>query len=219
MSVRRYTETLCDTSAILQCPRCQSEDPRIHLNQMTSFGYPLHFCRTCKGSFNELTGTPFSHIEVPPISSLQVLYCRLRFKLRYRDVTELFWLQGFHFTHETVRKWSERFTAEFAEHLRAKRQQTFGRVWSVDETYVKVQGKWCYLYRGMDAYDNLLDVRLSEHQDMEAAKTFTACSAAATAMMATAPARPMRPQAAARPDSKVVASATSAISSTATPKN
>ncbi|MEL6384914.1 MAG: hypothetical protein AAFQ89_21130 [Cyanobacteria bacterium J06626_18] len=59
----------------------------------------------------------------------QVLYCRLRFKLSYRDVAEPFSLRGFHFTHETVRDWSERFTADFAEHIRIKRQRTFGRIW------------------------------------------------------------------------------------------
>ena len=139
---------------------------------MTHLGYPMHFCRSCQRSFNERTGTLFNHIEVPTDIVFQVLYCRLRFKLSYRDVAELFWLRGFHFTHETVRDWSERFTAELAEHLRAKRQRTFGRTWYVDETYVKIQRKWCYLYRGIDKYGNLLDVRLSEHRDMKAAKAF-----------------------------------------------
>ncbi|MEL6383685.1 MAG: hypothetical protein AAFQ89_14765 [Cyanobacteria bacterium J06626_18] len=74
----------------MQCPHCQSEDTRIRLNQMTSLGYPLHFCRTCQRSFNERTGTPFNHIEVPTDIVFQVLYCRLCFKLSYRDVAELF---------------------------------------------------------------------------------------------------------------------------------
>ncbi len=40
----------------------------------------------------------------------------------------------------------------------------------MDETYVKISGKWCYLYRGIDEYGNLVDVFLSEHRDMAAAK-------------------------------------------------
>ncbi|WP_346293689.1 IS6 family transposase [Sphaerothrix gracilis] len=111
-------------------------------------------------------------IKIPINIVFQVLYRRICFKLSYRDVAELFWLCGFHFTHETVRHWSERFAPEFAEHIRNKRQQTFGRIWYVDETYVRIQGKWCYLYRGIDEYGNLLNVRLSEHRDMEAAKAF-----------------------------------------------
>jgi transposase-like protein len=156
----------------MQCPHCHSENTRVRLNQTTSLGYPLHFCRSCQRSFNERTGTPFNHLEVPTDIVFQVLYCRLRFKLSYRDVAELFWLRGFDFSHETVREWSERFAPEFAEHIRNKRQQTFGRIWYVDETYVRIQGRWCYLYRGIDEHGNLLDVRLSEHRDMAAAKAF-----------------------------------------------
>lgn len=46
------------------------------------------------------------------------------------------------------------------------------RSWYVDETYVKVQGKWCYLYRAIDEDGNLVDSRLSEKRDMDAAKQF-----------------------------------------------
>jgi len=159
----------------MHCPHCQSEDTLVRLKQVTSLSYPLYFCRGCKRSFNERTGTPFNHLEMPTDILFQVLYCRLRFKFSYRDVAELLWLRGFHFTHETVREWSERFAPEFAEHMRRKWQRTVGRIWYVDETDetdetdVRVQGHWCYLYRGIDEYGNLLDVRLSEHRDIEAA--------------------------------------------------
>jgi putative transposase len=42
----------------------------------------------------------------------------------------------------------------------------------VDETYVKVRGKWYYLYRAIDADGNLVDSRLSEKRDREAAQQF-----------------------------------------------
>lgn len=73
----------------------------------------------------------------------QVPYCCLRFKLSYWNVAELFWLCGFHFSHETVREWSKRFAPEFAEHIRNKHQQTFGRIWCVDETYIRIQSRCC----------------------------------------------------------------------------
>ncbi len=44
----------------------------------------------------------------------------------------------------------------------------------MDETYIRVKGKWCYLYRAIDEDGNLVDVRLSEKRDMEAAKAFFA---------------------------------------------
>ena len=46
------------------------------------------------------------------------------------------------------------------------------RSWYVDETYVNVKGKWCYLYRAIDRDGNLVDSMLSEKRDMEAAKRF-----------------------------------------------
>ncbi|GHO71303.1 hypothetical protein KSC_101950 [Ktedonobacter sp. SOSP1-52] len=39
-------------------------------------------------------------------------------------------------------------------------------------TYVKVRGKWCSLYRAIDAHGNLVDSRLSEKRDMEASQPF-----------------------------------------------
>ena len=56
----------------MQCPHCHSEDTRIRRNQTTSLGYPLHFCRSCQRSFNERTGTPFNHLEVPTDIVFQV---------------------------------------------------------------------------------------------------------------------------------------------------
>ena len=42
----------------------------------------------------------------------------------------------------------------------------------MDETYIKVHGKWCYLYRAIDEDGNLVDSKLSEKRDMDAAKQF-----------------------------------------------
>ncbi|WP_347277919.1 DDE-type integrase/transposase/recombinase [Leptolyngbya sp. FACHB-711] len=44
----------------------------------------------------------------------------------------------------------------------------------MDETYIRISGRWCYLYRGIDEDGSLVDVRLSEKRDMEAAKAFFA---------------------------------------------
>ncbi len=42
----------------------------------------------------------------------------------------------------------------------------------MDETYVKVHGKWCSLYRAIDRDGNLVDSRLSEKRNRGAAKQF-----------------------------------------------
>jgi putative transposase len=107
----------------------------------------------------------------PDIVFLVVLW-RLRYKLSLRDLAEMFLERGFVFTHETVRDWEARFAPLLAEHLRVKRRGHVAPSWYVDETYVKVQGKWCYLYRAIDRDENLVDSRLSQKRDMDAAKQF-----------------------------------------------
>ncbi len=57
-----------------------------------------------------------------------------------------------------------------------------GRSWHVDETYVKVQGRWCYLYRAIDQHGSLVDVLLSEHRDMAAAQAFFRSAQAVTGL-------------------------------------
>jgi putative transposase len=84
----------------------------------------------------------------------------------------MFLERGWEFTHEAVREWETRFAPLIAEQLRIKRRGQAGRSWYVDETYLKVKGKWCYLYRAIDADGNLVDSRLSEKRDIDAAKRF-----------------------------------------------
>jgi putative transposase len=80
--------------------------------------------------------------------------------------------RGFVFTHETVRDWEKRFAPLVADQLRRKRRGQAGRSWYVDETYIKVHGRWCSLYRAIDADGNLVDSRLSERRDTDAAQQF-----------------------------------------------
>ncbi len=84
----------------------------------------------------------------------------------------MFLERGFAFTHEAVREWEARFAPRVADKLRAKRQGQAGRSWYTDETYIRVGGKWKYLYRAIDRDGNLVDSMLSEHRDMDAAKRF-----------------------------------------------
>ena len=155
----------------MNCPHCQASQPR-KLDKTTDLGYALFHCRRCKRKFNERTGSPFNYLEFPTDIVFQVVLCRLRYKLSLRDLAEMFLLRGFEFTHETVREWEERFAPLLAEYVRGKRKGKCGRRWYVDETYLRIKGKWCYLYRAIDGAGNLVDSRLSETRDMAAAKAF-----------------------------------------------
>ena len=91
---------------------------------------------------------------------LAVLW-RLRYKLSFRDVAEMLLQRGFAVTHETVREWEFRFAPLLTEQLRAKRRGRAGVSWYLDETYLKVVGRWCYLYRAIDRDGALIDSMLS----------------------------------------------------------
>src|SRR5947209_18904829 len=83
------------------------------------------------------------------VIALVVLW-RLRYKLSLRDLPEMFALRGMVFSHEAVREWEAKLTPALAEDLRRRRRGKVGRSWYVDETYIKVEGRWCYCYRALD---------------------------------------------------------------------
>ena len=155
----------------MNCPHCTSTRTKKRVKK-TKRGSSTFFCLTCHCTFNERTGTPFNSLEAPTDIVLLVVFFRLRYKLSLRDVAEMFLARGFVFTHETVRDWETRFASLIADQLRTKRHGQAGSSCYVDETYVKVRGKWCYLYRAIDFDGNLVDSRLSEKRDMDAAQQF-----------------------------------------------
>ena len=140
-------------SLLMTCPHCQS--PHVSLLQRkTSLGYDMFRCKDCRRIFNERTDTPFNFIEVLTDIIFQFLLCRVRYKLSYRDVAEFFLLRDFHLTHETVRFWEERFLPYFTEQIRTKRKGQVGKVWLLDETFIRVKGVWCYLYRAIGLHED-----------------------------------------------------------------
>jgi putative transposase len=142
------------------------------LSKTTDLGYAIYRCQGCRRMFNERTGTPFNFLEMPTDIVLQVVLFRLLFKLSLRDLVQMFFIRGYEFSHETVRDWEARFAPLLADQVRRRRQRTAGRSWHVDETYIKVSGRWCYLYRAIDHEGQLVDSMLSPQRDMAAAQRF-----------------------------------------------
>ncbi len=97
----------------------------------------------------------------------------LRYGLSYRDVEELLAERGIEVDHVTVYRWVQTFTPEFIDAARPARHATGAR-WFVDETYVKVAGRWTYLYRAVDQHGQVIDVLVSTRRDGAAARDFFA---------------------------------------------
>ena len=97
----------------------------------------------------------------------------LRYGLSYRDVEELLAERGIEVDHVTVYRWVQTFTPEFIDAARPARHGVGDR-WFVDETYVKVAGRWTYLYRAVDQHGQVIDVLVCERRDGAAARAFFA---------------------------------------------
>ena len=113
----------------------------------------------------------FAGFRFPPEVITVAVRWYLRYGLSYRDVEELLAERGVEVDHVTVYRWVQRFTPLFADAARPLRHATGDR-WFVDETYVKVAGRWRYLYRAVDQYGQVIDVLLSEQRDTAAARRF-----------------------------------------------
>src|ERR1700710_852270 len=102
----------------------------------------------------------FAGFRFPPEVITVAVRWYLRSGLSYRDVEELLAERGVTVGHVTVYRWVRRFIPEFVEAARPARRAPGDR-WFVDETYVKVAGRWTYLYRGVDQHGQVVDVLLS----------------------------------------------------------
>jgi len=95
----------------------------------------------------------------------------LRFGLSYRDLEELLAERGVEVDHVTLFGWVQRFTPRLIEAARPCRHAVGDR-WFVDQTYVKVAGRWRYVYRAVDHHGQVIDVLVSPRRHTAAARRF-----------------------------------------------
>ncbi len=95
----------------------------------------------------------------------------LTYPLSYRQVAEMVSDRGWAIHHTTIYRWVQEYGSELDKRCRPYLQLT-NDSWRVDETYIKVKGKWKYLYRAVDSEGNTLDFLLTAKRDATAAKRF-----------------------------------------------
>lgn len=107
-------------------------------------------------------------------SKLIILQCvrwYLRYPLSYRQISEMMRERGVEVDHSTIYRWVQKYVPEFDRRIRWH-TKTSNVSWKVDETYIKIKGKWKYLYRAVNSQSQTIDFMLSHTRDTKAAIKF-----------------------------------------------
>jgi len=95
----------------------------------------------------------------------------LMFPVSYRDLELMLQDRGIVVDHTTIFRWAQAYAAALEKRIRPHLRPTNGS-WRVDETYIRVKGRWTYLYRAVDSHGQTIDFLLSAKRDAAAAKRF-----------------------------------------------
>ena len=113
----------------------------------------------------------FKRHRYPRVVILHAVYLKLRFTLSYRDVEELLSMRGVQVDHSTVQRWVFKFSPEIEKNMHKRKRQVCSS-WRMDETYIKVGGKYRYLYRAVDKFGNTVDFLLTKRRMRGSAQLF-----------------------------------------------
>jgi transposase, IS6 family len=96
-------------------------------------------------------------------------YCK--YGISYRDLAEMMSERGVAVDPSTIFRWVQRYAPEIEKRVRQYQGSRSGS-WRVDETYVRVGGKWKYLFRAVDKHGRLIAFMLSDRRNTNAAYRF-----------------------------------------------
>ena len=113
----------------------------------------------------------FKGAHYPKSVILFAVFFYLRYPVSYRDLEEIMEERGVDVDHATLNRWVVNYSPLIAAKAQAKKRPT-AISWHMDETYIKVRGKWMYHYRAVDRDGQTLDFMLSERRDKAAARRF-----------------------------------------------
>ena len=166
----------------MQCTRCTGE-------QFTRAGRDrqqrqLYQCQACGRRVTARSTSAFRGYRFPDEVIALAVHRYLRYRLSYADVAAWLAERGVVVDPCTIYDWGRGFTPRFVAAARAHRAPV-GQRWRVDETYLKIDGHWRYLFRAIDDAGHIVDVYLSDRRDTVAAQTFFEQAIATTTMTAT----------------------------------
>jgi len=113
----------------------------------------------------------FKWHQYPKSVILYAVFFYVRYGVSYRDLEKIMAERGVEVDHATLNRWVVKFSPTIAANTQARKKPT-AISWRMDETYIKVRGKWTYLYGAVDRDGQTLDFMLSERRDTAAARRF-----------------------------------------------
>lgn len=113
----------------------------------------------------------FKGAQFPKSVILHAVFFYVRYAVSYRDLEEILAERGVRVDHASLNRWVVKYAPLIAARAQAKKRST-GKSWRMDETYIKVKGRWTYLYRAVDRHGQTLDFMLSERRNLAAARRF-----------------------------------------------
>jgi putative transposase len=117
------------------------------------------------------TTTDFKGVHHPRAAIFCAVFFYLRYAVSYRDLGEIMAERGVEVDHATRHRWVVKFAPLFAPRTQERKRPT-ATSWWMDETYIKVKGRWTYLYRAVDRECQTVNFMLSERRNLAAARRF-----------------------------------------------
>jgi transposase-like protein len=151
------------------CPYCSSSE--LTRDGHDQRGRTARVCRTCgRHATNDSTSLVAGHRFPRDIILLAVRYY-LQLGAAAERIAGVLADRGIDVSGRTILRWVQKFGPALSWEIRRYRKPP-STTWLIDETYVKILGKWHYLYRGVDQPGQVLDCRLSRTRDLAAAEAF-----------------------------------------------
>tara|TARA_R110002051_G_scaffold45702_1_gene92173 strand:+ start:45693 stop:46379 length:687 start_codon:yes stop_codon:yes gene_type:complete len=113
----------------------------------------------------------FKCSQYPKDVILHAVFFYVRYAVSYRDLEEIMAERGVQIDHATLNRWVVKYSPDIAKAAQTKKQAT-AISWRMDETCIKVRGKWTYLYRAVDRDGQTLDFMLSQRRNTAATRRF-----------------------------------------------
>jgi transposase-like protein len=118
-----------------------------------------------------VTMVSFKGAHFPQNIILPCVRWYVAYPLSYRHGEELMEERGVSVDHATINRWVLKYSPQLEEAFH-RRKRPVWISWRMDETYIKVKGQWCSLYRAVDKHGQTIDFLLTAHRDEQAAKRF-----------------------------------------------